>query len=250
MLTRLTVSRRNLFAFGRPARISYGSATAPSYVRVRLDFIRAGSGRTVFRANLGRVRTGVTHGYSWSGTEGGNVLRAGSYRCASWPATGAGNRLHARQQLSGKAARINFQTHRFPVAGPHSFGGPDLRFGAAREGHTHMGQDIPAAEGTPVVAPRGGTISARGYDPAGAGNYLVIDAGGENFDYVFMHLQTGSLLVGRGDRVATGQRIANVGTTGHSTGPHLHFEIWRGAWFAGGKAIDPLPALKAWDRSS
>lgn len=249
VLTRLTVSHRNLFAFGRPARVAFAIRDRSRYVRVRLDFIRESDHRAVFRARIGRVRTGVLHTFAWNGSEGGNTLEPGSYRVRVVARDGAGNRLQ-RGHASRRAARIEFQTHRFPVAGPHSFGGSDLRFGARREGHTHMGQDIPASEGTPAVAPRAGTISARGFDAAGAGNYLVLDATGEDFDYVFMHLQTGSLLVGRGDRVATGQRIARVGTTGHSSGPHLHFEIWRGAWFAGGRAIDPLPALRAWDRFS
>jgi hypothetical protein len=249
LLTSLSISRRNLFAFGRPARISYAIRDRSRYVQVRLDLIRDSDDHAVFKAHIGRVRTGVTHFYDWKGTEGGNVLKEGRYRVRVIARDGSGNRLQ-RGHASRRAPRISFRAHAFPVAGPHSFGGSDLRFGASREGHTHMGQDIPASEGTPAVAPRAGTISTRGYDAAGAGNYLVLDATGEDFDYVFMHLQTGSLLVGKGDRVSTGEKIANVGTTGHSSGPHLHFEIWRGAWFAGGKAIDPLPALRAWDRFS
>jgi murein DD-endopeptidase MepM/ murein hydrolase activator NlpD len=57
-------------------------------------------------------------------------------------------------------------------------------------------------------------------------------------------------VVREGQRIRTGQRIGEVGSTGGSSGPHLHFEIWRGAWFDGGEAIDPLPYLTAWDRWS
>ena len=74
----------------------------------------------------------------------------------------------------------------------------------------------------------------------------MLDADGEDFMYVFMHLRQGSLLVSKGDHVAAGQQIAQVGNTGSSEGPHLHFEIWEGAWYAGGHPIDPLPVLQSW----
>ena len=48
----------------------------------------------------------------------------------------------------------------------------------------------------------------------------------------------------------TGQRLASVGNTGRSFGAHLHFEVWRGGWFSGGEAVDPLPFLRRWDRWS
>ena len=76
---------------------------------------------------------------------------------------------------------------------------------------------------------------------------VVLEADGENRSYVFMHLSEGSTRVREGERVATGERLGDVGSTGSSSGPHLHFEIWSGAWYAGGKAIDPLPQLKRWD---
>src|SRR2546423_750483 len=62
----------------------------------------------------------------------------------------------------------------FRILGPHSYGGPDARFGAPRSGHTHQGQDVMAAEGTPLVAPRPGTVIHRAYQAHGAGYYLVI----------------------------------------------------------------------------
>jgi murein DD-endopeptidase MepM/ murein hydrolase activator NlpD len=136
--------------------------------------------------------------------------------------------------------------HAFPIAGPFDWGGPGSGFGARRKGHRHQGYDLAAALGTPVVAPRAGVVEAAGYQAKAAGYYLVLDGDGEDYDYAFMHLRRGSVRVKLGDRVALGQPLAEVGNTGHSTGPHLHFEIWVGGWFAGGHPIDPLPLLQAW----
>jgi murein DD-endopeptidase MepM/ murein hydrolase activator NlpD len=124
--------------------------------------------------------------------------------------------------------------------------GRGVRRAPEREGHSHLGHDLAAAEGTPVVAPRGGLVEAVQYQAEGAGHYVVLDGDDEDHDYAFMHLRSGSITVEEGDRVRTGQRIAEVGSTGRSTGPHLHFEIWVGGWFAGGRPIDPLPLLQSW----
>jgi murein DD-endopeptidase MepM/ murein hydrolase activator NlpD len=136
--------------------------------------------------------------------------------------------------------------HVFPLAGAFDWGGRDARFGAKRKGHRHQGQDLSAPTGTPVVAPHAGVVEAVQYQARGAGNYVVLDSDGEDYDFVFMHLRTGSTQVVVGQHVRTGERIAAVGSTGESSGPHLHFEIWLGGWYIGGQAIDPLPLLKAW----
>ena len=94
------------------------------------------------------------------------------------------------------------------------------------------------------MAPRGGVVEIVGYQAGGAGHYVVLDGDGEDYDYVFMHLRSGSIPRRAGERVRTGQPIGEVGSTGRSSGPHLHFEIWVGGWFAGGKPIDPLPLLQ------
>jgi hypothetical protein len=138
---------------------------------------------------------------------------------------------------------------RFPVPGSSwSFGGDGSRFGAPRSGRVHQGQDIAAPEGTPIVAPRNGSVTWRRYQAAGAGYYLVIQ-GDDGRAYVFMHLRANSMTVGEGQRVAAGQRIAEVGNTGSSSGAHLHFEIWVGGWHTPGAApIDPRPDLERWAR--
>ena len=98
-----------------------------------------------------------------------------------------------------------------------------------------------------MLAVATGTITWKAYQAGGAGHYLVLDADGEVYNYVYMHLQSGSMLVGKGDRVTVGQHIANVGNTGGSEGPHLHFEVWDGPWYSGGHPVDPLPFLKSWE---
>jgi murein DD-endopeptidase MepM/ murein hydrolase activator NlpD len=135
----------------------------------------------------------------------------------------------------------------FPVQGAYTFGGPDAVFGAGRSGHSHQGQDMIAAEGTPVVTPVAGTIFWRAYQAGGAGHYVVV-RGDDGRDYALMHFQDGSVLVQKGQRVAAGQRLASVGSTGASSGPHLHFEIWPDGWYANADShpIDPLPDLLAW----
>ena len=211
-------------------------------VRVRLAFVSLAD-RTTHRVNLGGRRTGREHTYSWT-----RDVTPGQYRV----------RITARNPRGKKAVRSTTMQvaphtpaavgdHRFPVAGTYTWGGSGSRFGAARSGHKHQGQDLAAAEGTPLVAVAGGTISWRAYQAGGAGHYLVLDSDAENFNYVYMHLQSGSLLVGKGDRVAAGQHIANVGNTGGSEGAHLHFEIWDGPWYDGGKPVDPHPFLKSWE---
>jgi murein DD-endopeptidase MepM/ murein hydrolase activator NlpD len=136
----------------------------------------------------------------------------------------------------------------FPVVGEHSFGGPENRFGAARSGHIHQGQDVLAAEGTPVVVPMAGTITSTSYQAGGAG-YYAVEHTSAGLDFMFAHCQAGSMVVSEGEPVSAGQALCHAGQTGDATAPHLHFEIWVGGWWApGGHPIDPLPYLEAWER--
>jgi murein DD-endopeptidase MepM/ murein hydrolase activator NlpD len=134
----------------------------------------------------------------------------------------------------------------FPVRGPYSLGGEDSRFGAQRSGHIHEGQDIAAASGTPVVSPLAGTVAFVDFQRGGAGWYVVVNAD-DGRSFFFAHLRTGSIPVAAGARVGAGTPIGQVGSTGASSGPHLHFEIWEGGWRdRDGRPVDPLPQLRAW----
>lgn len=85
----------------------------------------------------------------------------------------------------------------------------------------HMGIDIAAGTGTPIVAAASGTVIISQYSPS-AGNYVTISHG-NGLCTVYMHAS--ALYVSAGQRVSAGETIAAVGSTGYSTGPHLHFGV-------------------------
>ena len=85
----------------------------------------------------------------------------------------------------------------------------------------HAGIDIPGQKGMKIAAAAGGTVTETGYD-ASRGNYLVVDHG-DGLTTLYAHCQ--ELLVHQGDVLEKGQEIALMGSTGMSTGPHLHFEV-------------------------
>jgi murein DD-endopeptidase MepM/ murein hydrolase activator NlpD len=135
----------------------------------------------------------------------------------------------------------------FPVAGPHNFGTSINRYGAARSGHTHQGQDIMANCGVRLVAAHAGKVST--VDSGGAaGNYLVIQST-DSTDMAYMHMRS-MALVHEGQNVVAGQTVGYVGETGDATACHLHFELWTPHWWDGGHAFDPLPRLKQWDAAN
>jgi murein DD-endopeptidase MepM/ murein hydrolase activator NlpD len=100
----------------------------------------------------------------------------------------------------------------------------------------HSGLDFPGAFQTPIMATAPGVISFTGVR-SGYGNTIEIDHGG-GFKTRYAHLQAISVRVGQ--RVAIGQRVGAMGSTGRSTGPHLHYEVW-----ANGRAQNPNRFLKA-----
>src|SRR4051794_18697522 len=163
-------------------------------VRARVAVLLLPHNRPVANIQLGRISTGRTHGVHWPR----NVsLGAGEYLV----------RVHARDRFNHVLERLAHTSGRatlvvtappappapaapvpsptapavgsllpggvFPVAGPHTYGDG---LGAARNGHTHQGQDITAAAGTPIVAPVAGTITVTSYQAHAAGYYVVEQA--------------------------------------------------------------------------
>jgi murein DD-endopeptidase MepM/ murein hydrolase activator NlpD len=98
----------------------------------------------------------------------------------------------------------------------------------------HTGVDFPAASGTPVGAAGRGCVSFAGWDD-GYGKLVVVQ---HRLGMTSWYAHLSRISVRRGECVVAGSRIGRVGTTGNSTGPHLHFELrLRDA------AVDPLTGL-------
>ena len=95
---------------------------------------------------------------------------------------------------------------------------------------SHTGLDIAASSGTPIKAAASGTVTFAGYK--GSYGYLVKIKCDNGYEMWYGHCS--KLYVKNGQRVSAGEKIAAVGSTGNSTGPHLHFEIRKD-----GKALNP-----------
>jgi murein DD-endopeptidase MepM/ murein hydrolase activator NlpD len=110
----------------------------------------------------------------------------------------------------------------WPVGGEmtDSFGGRHNPFGGASS-EFHAGQDIATSWGTPVAATANGTVSFAGWQ-TGYGQLVVLDHG-DGLTTRYGHLSEINVSVGQ--EITKGQSIGNVGSTGRSTGPHLHYEV-------------------------
>jgi len=102
----------------------------------------------------------------------------------------------------------------------------------------HYAYDIATGCGAPIYAANSGTVSIAGWSGS-YGNYVKINHGG-GISTGYAHIREGGILVGTGQWVSAGQQIAWSGTTGASTGCHLHFEVWDG-W----DRINPGPFMSA-----
>ena len=107
----------------------------------------------------------------------------------------------------------------------------------------HEGQDLAAPEGTPILAAAAGKVKQKPFNAGGYGNYIdIIHANGTSTRYG--HMKNPSPLAD-GTEVTQGQQIGEVGSTGGSTGPHLHFEVRNTA----GKAENPVAYLPDLNKS-
>jgi murein DD-endopeptidase MepM/ murein hydrolase activator NlpD len=254
--SRFAVTPRTLQP-GAAASFLYRIDGAARSARVRIELLPAGAPRPAARIRMGWKHTGHTFGRTWTPPPG--MLTPGEYVARLHAVDRNGRTLRRTATASGRSRLtvvappapapaatppVAIGSGVFPVRGAYTWGDA---FGVLRGTARHRGQDLLTAEGTPIATPRAGVVSWRAYQAAGAGNYVVVHAD-DGRDFVFMHLQTGSITVSKGSVLAAGQVFARAGSTGDASGPHLHFEIWPDGWYASdvSQPIDPAPELRAW----
>jgi murein DD-endopeptidase MepM/ murein hydrolase activator NlpD len=103
----------------------------------------------------------------------------------------------------------------------------------------HPGIDLAGAYGTPVYATADGTVLRAGWNSGGYGNLVEIDHG-RGITTRYGHMS--AILVSAGDHITRGQQIGRMGSTGRSTGNHLHYEVR-----IDGRAVNPIPFMKSTD---
>jgi murein DD-endopeptidase MepM/ murein hydrolase activator NlpD len=129
--------------------------------------------------------------------------------------------------------------------GPSTYSGGQLRWPVVGGGnyisqYFHAGHgaiDIAADYGAPVVAAASGRVVFAGWKSNGGGWQVWISHGSGLYT-TYNHMS--SLSVGTGQSVGRGQRVGRIGSSGWATGPHLHFEVWRGFPWSGGYQVNPM----------
>jgi len=256
LISAKTSPRKSYYYGVRYPRLTYVIGSGQPQNDLQVDVIDS-NGEAVKSFYRNDVAPNIADSIRWDGTTSDNrPAPNGHYTFRIVPQSGgliarAARRSRVADSSSDEPLSLSFDLYgyAFPILGAHDFGGSGGRFGAGRAGHTHEGQDVMAACGTPLIAARGGRVQYSGYQGA-AGNYVVIDGRGTSYDMGYMHLLEPSTLQ-EGMTVRTGEPIGLVGQTGDATACHLHFEIWTApGWYEGGSPIDPLPYLQKWDAYS
>jgi murein DD-endopeptidase MepM/ murein hydrolase activator NlpD len=131
---------------------------------------------------------------------------------------------------SGGASYSGGQFH-WPVVGGGNYVSQYFHAG-------HGAVDIAGDYGSPVVAAAGGRVVFAGWKSNGGGWQVWISHGGGTYT-TYNHMS--GVAVGNGQSVGRGQRVGRLGASGNATGPHLHFEVWRGGMpWSGGSQVNPM----------
>jgi murein DD-endopeptidase MepM/ murein hydrolase activator NlpD len=131
---------------------------------------------------------------------------------------------------AGLGGKYTGGTFRWPVVGGGNYVSQYFHYG-------HYGLDVAADYGSKVVAAAGGKVIFAGWKSNGGGYQVWISHGGGLYT-TYSHMS--GVSVGRGQGVDRGQQVGRIGQSGYATGPHLHFETWKGPVWNGGSRLNPL----------
>jgi murein DD-endopeptidase MepM/ murein hydrolase activator NlpD len=147
---------------------------------------------------------------------------------ASKPSSGSSSSSHR----SGGGGPVHYTggAFKWPVVGGGNYISQYYHYG-------HYAIDIAADYGTRVVAAAGGRVIFAGWKSNGGGYQVWISHGGGLYT-TYNHMS--AITVGTGQSVGRGQQVGRVGQSGDATGPHLHFEVWKGPIWNGGVRVNPL----------
>ncbi|MEA2608550.1 MAG: hypothetical protein QOJ75_793 [Chloroflexota bacterium] len=169
------------------------------------------------------------------GAAGKGIATPKQQTAAAAPSSGGGSSNgngHSNQSAQGPS---NYSGGAFdwPVVGGGNYISQYFHYG-------HFGVDIAADYGSEVRAAAAGTVVFAGWKGNGGG-YQVWISHGSGLYTTYNHMSAVS--VGYGQSVSEGQQVGRIGQSGNATGPHLHFEVWRGPVWAGGTRVNPLGYL-------
>lgn len=211
---------------GPATRRALGRAGRPSFGSRAMRLGHAGWDVAMLQFKLG------AHGFPSGPVDGGLGPRSSAalQRFQRWKGL-AGDGVAGRSTLRA----LNAPPPRAPVRLLRPVQAPiGDRYGPRGQSF-HAGLDFPAPTGTPVTAAGFGTVGFTGYSPGGWGNFVIIR---HRFGMRTLYAHLSSIAVRRGAFVPAGGRIGRVGSSGLSSGPHLHWEI-----LLRGANVDPLSAL-------
>ncbi len=214
-------------------------AAAEGLARTRADRLKL-----AFR--LAGLDPAAYAGHASQGALGGPLIEAKDPRALAAVLdvdTGFAARIQSAAQNLSTMRSLADQEERLPLGEPVAHIVHTSGFGAridpfTHRGAFHPGQDFAGAYMTPIDATAPGVVSFTG-QRNGYGNVVEIDHGG-GFKTRYAHLQ--GISVAMGQKVGVGQKIGAMGSTGRSTGVHLHYEVWEN-----GRVQDPMRFLKAGD---
>ena len=160
--------------------------------------------------------------------------RKGEFEAELAAMQAASDSISARLRSLGSGSGSPGGCEARPVPGPITSGYGMRYHPVLHYSRMHTGVDMSAGSGTPIHACRGGTVAIAG-SQGGYGNTVVIDHGG---GMATLYAHQSSIRVSVGQQVSAGDVVGLVGSTGMSTGPHLHFEVR-----LSGNPVDPAPYL-------